>query len=234
MGLKKMSKVIALIFARGGSKGVRRKNIKPLNKKPLILYTLELAKKSNLFDHIFVSTEDKEIADIVLKSGVGVIKRPRYLASDTSPEFKSWKHAVKYLESKKIDSKKIVILPTTSPLRNTSDIKRAISKLNNKSDIIISIAETDHNPYFNMVKIDDKDLIEIASKNQKINRRQDSPKIYNITTVVYATTASYIKKSTGIFDGKVRAVKIPVERAMDIDSNYDFYMTELQIKDKLI
>ena len=101
-----MSKVIALIFARGGSKGVRRKNIKPLNKKPLILYTLELAKKSNLFDHIFVSTEDKEIADIALKSGVGVIKRPRNLASDTSPEFKSWKHAVKYLESKKLIVKK--------------------------------------------------------------------------------------------------------------------------------
>lgn len=229
-----MSKVIALIFARGGSKGVRRKNIKQLNKKPLISYTLELAKKSNLFDYIFVSTDDKEIADIALKSGVGIIKRPKNLASDTSPEFKSWKHAVKYLESKKIDSKKIIILPTTSPLRNISDIRRAIAKLNNKTDMVISINETDHSPYFNMVKILNNGLAEVAIQDSKIERRQDSPKIYNMTTVVYVTTASYIRRSDSIFEGKVRAIKIPVERAMDIDSNYDFYITELIIKDKKI
>ena len=234
MDQKKMSKNIAFIFARGGSKGIKRKNVKHLNGIPLILYTLEIAKKSNLFDHIFVSTDDQEIANLAINSGIKLIKRPKSLATDISPEFKSWKHAVKYLDQNKIKSKKIVILPVTSPLRNISDIERAITKLNNKTDMVISINETDHSPYFNMVKINKNGLAEIAIQDSKIERRQDSPKIYNMTTVVYATTASYIRKSDSIFEGKVRAIKIPVERAMDIDSNHDFYITELLIKDKKI
>ncbi len=231
MNQKKMSKNIAFIFARGGSKGIKRKNVKHLNGIPLILYTIKIAKKSNLFDHIFVSTDDQEIADIANNSGIKIIKRPKSLATDKSPEFKSWKHAINYLDQNNIKSKKIVILPVTSPLRNISDIKRAITKLNNKTDIVISINETDHNPYFNMVKINKNGFAEIAIKDSKIERRQDSPKIYNMTTVVYVTTASYIKRSKGIFEGKVRAINVPIKRAMDIDSNYDFYITELIIKD---
>ena len=223
-------KNIALIFARGGSKGVHKKNIRIFNNKPLICTSIDLAKKSDLIDEVYVSTECSEIAEISKKSGAKIIERPKYLATDESPELESWKHAVNYLNENKIISHKIIILPVTSPLRSLSDVNSAIRMFKIESDIIISITETNHNPYFNMVRVDKEGFYKLVLMNDTaIMRRQDTPKIYNMTTVIYVTNDKYIMKAKNLLEGKVGAIKIPPERAIDIDSELDFKIANLLI-----
>ena len=221
-------KNIALIFARGGSKGVHKKNIRIFNNKPLICTSIDLAKKSDLIDEVYVSTECSEIAEISKKNGAKIIERPKYLATDESPELESWKHAINYLNDNKIMSHKIIILPVTSPLRSLSDVNSAIRMLKIENDIIISITETNHNPYFNMVRVDKEGFYKLALKNNAaITRRQDAPMIYNMTTVIYVTNDKYIMKAKNLLEGKVGAIKIPPERGIDIDSELDFKIANL-------
>lgn len=227
-----MSKNIALIFARGGSKGIKKKNIKLLNGKPLISHTLELAINSKIFKHVYVSTENKSIAKIALSLGAKIIKRPKYLATDLSPELESWKHAMRHLKKEKILFDKVAILPVTAPLRNLSDIKKGIKLLQKNIDMIISVNNTDRHPYFNMVKINKNGLVSIAIKKRNIARRQDAPLVYNMTTVIYVTTASYITKTSNILSGRVKALKVPIERALDIDTPHDFHIAELIMTNK--
>lgn len=113
-----MSKIIfAFIFARGGSKGIKRKNLKKLNGKPLIYYSINIAKQLDIFKKIFVCTDSDEIINYSKKLKVEVIKRPKYLATDNSPEFLSWKYAIQYLKKNNIFFDTFVSLPATSPLR---------------------------------------------------------------------------------------------------------------------
>ena len=223
-------KNIALIFARGGSKGVHKKNTRIFNNKALICTLKKQKKKSDLIDEVYVSTECSEIAEISKKNGAKIIERPKHLATDDSPELESWKHAINYLNDNKIMSHKIIILPVTSPLRSLSDVNSAIRMLKIESDIIISITETNHNPYFNMVRVDKEGFYKLALiNNVAIPRRQDAPKIYNMTTVIYVTNDKYIMKAKNLLEGKVEAIKIPPERAIDIDSELDFKIANLLI-----
>mgnify|MGYP001238642144 CR=1 FL=1 len=116
----------AFIFARGGSKGLPRKNIKLLDGKPLISYSINVAKSLNIFSNIFVSTDCDEIASVSREYGANVIMRPEDLATDSSPEWLSWRHAISYVASEYGKFDKFVSLPATSPLRNKQDINRAI------------------------------------------------------------------------------------------------------------
>lgn len=228
-----MKKNIALIFARGGSKGIPKKNIKKINNVPLIDYTILQAKNSNLIDDIYVSTESDEIAEIAMLHDIKVIKRPQNLATDDSPELESWKHSINYLENLEVPINKIIVLPVTAPLRNLIDINSAIELLNETSDIIISITETNHNPYFNMVQETKEGNYKIAIKNDfNISRRQDVPKIFNMTTVIYVTYPSYIKNTKNLLDGNVQAIKVPSERAIDIDNDFDFEIAEYFLNKK--
>jgi CMP-N-acetylneuraminic acid synthetase len=218
----------AFIFARGGSKGLPGKNIKNLNGKPLIQYTIEQALSSTKIDKIFVSTDDQEIASISRGLGVYVIKRPPELASDTSPEWLSWQHAIHWVSNKFGSFDYFLSLPATSPLRNVEDIHAAISKLKaTKSDICLGITPSNHSPYFNMVKINNEGFLKLVAKpDNDINRRQDAPTIYNITTAIYATTPKFVCNSGSIFSGNVCSIEIPTERAVDIDNIYDFLLAE--------
>lgn len=223
-----MMKNIALVFARGGSKGLLNKNIIKLNGKPLIYYAISLAKNSKIIDDIYVSTEDFRISKIANNYGAKIIKRPKYLATDNSPEIKSWQHAIKYLNKKNIFPSKIFVLPTTSPLRNQNDLNKASKMLNSKTDIVISITETNHNPYFNMVKLNNQKYCKLIMKSKKkYYRRQEAPKVYNMTTSIYATTPKYILNSKNIFDGKVKGLMIPFERSIDIDNKFDFELAKI-------
>ena len=150
------------------------------------------------------------------------------MASDISPEWLSWQHAISWVEDRYGEFDTFVSLPTTSPLRRVEDINKAIAmKDEGKADTIIGITESKNNPYFNMVKFDsDDNLTIISSLDTKITRRQDQPKVFNITTVVYATSPLFIKNNNGIFDGKVNGIIIPKENAVDIDDIYDFKYAE--------
>lgn len=222
---------IAIIFARGGSKGLPRKNIRKLNGVPLIGYSIRIAKQIEVIDHVIVSTDDLEISDVAKNLGAEVpFIRPKYLAEDDTPEIDCWKHAIRFFEKdvRYCNMKYILSLPPTSPLRAKEDVEKAISCLiNEKPDLVVGISESDKNPYFNMVKIDQNGYISLVCKApKKFIRRQDAPKVHNITTIVYATTVDYVLRSDNLYDGNVKGVIVPRERALDIDNRIDFAFAE--------
>ena len=121
-------------------------------------------------------------------------------------------------------------LPTTSPLRSKVDVENCLKSINSKSDVVIGITKSSKSPWFNMVKINkDKSLSILIDSGSKVNNRQESPKSYEITTVAYVTKPEFVKNSKGDFDGKVFGVEIPPERAIDIDTKFDFEIAEYLI-----
>jgi N-acylneuraminate cytidylyltransferase len=220
-------RIFAFIFARGGSKGVPGKNIKDMCGKPLIAYSIEIAQAIDSIDKIFVSTEDDNIATIAKKYGADIIPRPHNLAQDDSSEWLAWQHAVKWLGEKGESFDIFVSLPTTSPLRNKKDIINCLNALNNYTDIVVSMTESQRNPRFNMVeKQKDGFLKLVIEGDTEYQRRQDVPVVYDLTTVAYVTRPEFIKRSKGIFDGRISGVEIPSERAIDIDTELDFKIAE--------
>ena len=228
-------KTIAFIFARGGSKGLPGKNIKPLNGKPLLQYSIDTAKKISEIDDVFVSTDCDAIAGVALACGAKVIKRPDELATDTSPEWLSWRHAIDYVTEHFGVFDRFVSLPATSPLRNESDVLAALNKLNSSdADICISVSPANRSPYFNMVKVAEDGNVEIVIKPEgAVSRRQDAPEVYDITTVVYATSVNFVQEQSSIFSGKVVATIVPKIRAVDIDDIFDFMFAESILKSGL-
>lgn len=227
-------KNFAFIFARGGSKGLPGKNIKPLLGKPLIVYAIDLAKSSSVIEKVFVSTDDDEIANISVASGAEVIIRPKELSSDNSPEWLAWRHAIEQARLMYGEFDNFVSLPPTSPLRGLEDVEAAISKLTvENADICISVVEASRSPFFNMVIEAENGFFELVNKPRNcVERRQDSPQVYDITTVVYVASPSFILNSYGIFSGNVTSVEVPKKRAVDIDDIYDFLLAEAILKEE--
>lgn len=225
---------IGLIFARGGSKGLPRKNTKLLNGKPLIAWSIEQAKAVNEIDRVIVSTDCEEIAKISIKYGAEVpFMRPSELATDDSPEWLSWQHALNFLKNEnEILPDAIVSVPPTAPCRSTLDIQNAIKKFfENEIDAIITVTESNRNPWFNMVQESEDGYVDLVNKPKNtIYRRQDAKKVYDMTTVAYVLRPSFILNNNSIFSGKIKALKIPVERSLDIDSIYDFHIAEYLLK----
>jgi N-acylneuraminate cytidylyltransferase len=224
--------IFAFIFARGGSKGVPGKNIRNLDGKPLLAHSILMAQSIDKISRVFVSTDDQDIADIGDKYGAEIIKRPLELAQDDSPEWLAWLHAVEWLESRNEFFDCFVSLPTTSPLRNKVDVTNCIGVLDEETDIVITTTDTARSPYFNMVKEKDGYSRLIMESDSGYVRRQDVPKVYDMTTVAYVTRPDFIKKNSKIFDGRVKSVLIPKERAIDIDNEIDFKMAEILIKEE--
>ena len=122
----------------------------------------------------------------------------------------------------------LVVIPTTAPLRSVEDINRCIEKFEEgESDIVITITEANRNPYFNMVNLDSNGNTTLLIQNEsKFIRRQDSPEVFDVTTVAYVVKPKFVKQNEGIFDGRVKSVIIPKERAVDIDNKGDFEFAE--------
>jgi CMP-N-acetylneuraminic acid synthetase len=228
-------RTFAFVFARGGSKGLPGKNIRPLLGKPLLGYAIELAKSLDDIEQVFVSTDDKEIAEVAIAYGAMVIDRPSELASDTSAEFLSWRHAVTWVEQQYGVFDRFISLPATAPLRSKDDVRAAMLKLHQtNADICVSMSPAERSPFFNMVRQLPDGLVEIALKSDgEVIRRQDAPVLFDLTTVVYVTTPAYIHHSDGVLSGKVAAVEIPKQRAVDIDDIYDFLVAETLLKHSL-
>ena len=226
-------KTYAFIFARGGSKGVPGKNIKEICGKPLIAYSIQIAKEIESIDKIFVSTEDGNIAVVSKKLGANIIPRPVNLAQDESPEWLAWQHAIDWLEKNGESFDVFISLPTTSPLRSKKDVTQCLTFLDEKTDIVVGITKASRSPWYNMVQKNDNGFIDILMKNGNLyTRRQETPAIFDMTTVAYVSRPDYIKKATGIFDGKVKGVEIPIERALDIDTELDWKFVEYMMTNK--
>ena len=229
----KKNKTIAFIFARGGSKGIPKKNIISLGGKPLIQHTIEIALASNLIDRLIVSTDDAEIAKISELAGAETpFLRPASLSEDNSPEWLAWQHAINYVQDKNGIFDIFVSLPTTSPLRSLDDINLCIRTIEDNSDcdIVITINNSKRNPYFNMVSLNDDGFAELAIKSKiPIVNRQRAPKLFEVTTVAYVSRPNFILNSKGIFEGRVKTVLIPDERSLDIDTHTDLAFAEYLI-----
>ena len=220
---------VALICARGGSKGLPKKNTKLLNGKPLITWSINLAKKIDRISRIIVSTDNQEIADIAISSGAEVpFIRPSHLAEASSDEWKVWQHAVEFMKNNNFTQSNLISLPPTSPLRTIQDISKCLDEFEKqKFEAIITVADSYRNPYFNMVRLEkNKNIKILIESDKKIIRRQDAPKVYDVLTVAYVTSFDYIINKNNIFEGKVGAVRIKKENAIDIDTALEFEIAE--------
>ena len=217
--------IVALICARGNSKGIKNKNLLKFKNTTLLGQAIKQSHKSKLINRVIISTDSKKIVKEAKKHNADIpFLRPAKLSRDNSPELLAWRHAVNFLEKeskKKIDY--IVSVPTTSPLRSVSDINRAIILAKKKNlDIVFSITKSTKNPFFNMVSIKKKKLKLICEKKNRIFRRQDAPKCYDLTTVCYVFKPKYIFKTKDLFKGKTGFITIPKERSLDIDDKFDY------------
>jgi len=228
---------VAFIFARGGSKGVPGKNVRLLCGKPLIAWSIEHAKAVSSIRRIIVSTDSEEIATIAEEYGAEVpFFRPAELAQDDSPEWMAWRHGLQHLidtEGKLPDA--MVSVPATSPLRQPVDIENCLTEfMRGDSDVVITMAEAYRNPWFNMVKVKADDTVElIMPPTSVISRRQDAPSVFDMTTVAYVINPAFVFSNNSIFTGRVRAVEVPLERAIDIDTLLDFEIAEFLMNREL-
>ena len=220
-------KIFAFIFARKNSKRIKNKNIKTINNKTLLEYSINSAKQIRVIDKIYVSTDSNLMVNIAYKKKVSVIKRPKILCKDDSNELLSWKHAIDFLKMKKEKFDIFVSLPTTSPLRGKKDIIKMIKTFKRtNSDLVISVTKTNRIPNYNMVKVDKSARAYLAIDKKRLKLKKEE-KIYDMTTVGYVAKTQYIEKTKNLLSGKVTAVEIPRERALDIDDNFDLHLGRL-------
>ena len=222
--------VVAFIFARGGSKGIPNKNIQILGGKPLIAWAIESAFEVPRIKRVIVSTDSEKIAAISREYGADVpFIRPSELATDQSPEWLAWQHGLNYLqETDGILPHAMVSVPATAPLRLAIDIENCIDEFEKGlSDIVITVTDAHRSPYFNMVEVETDGSVNLVNKLDKvIVRRQDSPTVYDMTTVAYVVNPEFVMSKGAIFEGRVAMVHVPLERAIDIDSPLDFQIAE--------
>ena len=223
-------RAVALICARGGSKGVPGKNIRPLGGRPLIAWAIAAARVLPRVGRVIVSTDSMEIAAVARAAGADVpFMRPAELAQDASSEWPVWQHALSFLhDDEGAHPDALLVVPTTAPLREPSDLDRCLDDFERGDvDTVIAVTDAHRNPYFNMVTTGTDGLARlVVAPSGAVTRRQDAPAVFDMTTVGYVARPSFVMQSRGIFDGRVRSVHVPVERALDIDTLLDFQFAE--------
>ena len=230
-----MPNVFAFTFARGGSKGVPRKNVRLLGGKPLIGWAIDLSRELPFVAAHYVSTDDDEIAAVGKRFGANIIQRPSELASDTASEWLAWQHAVAHLIDQGLAAKEDVFLslPATAPLRTLADIQGAYQQyVDNGLDILVTATDAQRNPYFNMLKPSVHGGFELVCQGEA-HRRQDAPECYDMTTVCYITTFGFIQSATGVLDGRVDMYRVSPRSAVDIDTEQDFRLAEFYLTEPL-
>ena len=223
-------KAIAFIFARGGSKGLPGKNICPLGGKPLIARSIEHALAVKRIERVIVSTDSEEIAAVARQYGAEVpFIRPAELVRDDSPEWLAWRHGLNYLrETAGTLPEVMVSVPTTAPLRLPLDIENCLDEYEKgDADMVITVTDAHRSPYFNMVKTNTDGTVGLVNPPQSaIACRQDAPVGYDMTTVCFVANSEFVMTHYATFEGRVKAVHVPTERAIDIDTLLDFQFAE--------
>jgi CMP-N-acetylneuraminic acid synthetase len=229
-------KPLCFIGARGGSKGVFEKNIRKLNKHPLIHYTIKKAIKSNLFSHVIVSTDSDRIAKIAKKSGADVpYMRPKKLATSTASMLDVLIHGIKKLRKLEYEFDVIVCLDATVPFLKTKDIDRSIRLLRKHNcDQVVGVYKQHLNPYFNMVEKNSKGFLEFSKKlKTRPKRRQDAPIVYQLTGLYVFDVKQFLKYST-ILSPKTLPYEIELETGLMIDHEIEFKIADLLVQHKIL
>jgi len=230
-------KVLCTICARGGSKGVKNKNIKLLNGKPLIAYTIEQAKKSGLFEHVVISTDSNNIANVAKEYGAEVFfKRSPEMASDTAGKLDVVKDAFNRSEKYYHEVYDYhVDLDATAPLRETQDIINAFEQfLSDNNDNLITAMPSRRSPYFNLVEMDKTGKVYLSKTlDSQVVRRQDAPLSYDMNASIYIWKRDVLLNNDSIFLENTGLYVMPEERSIDIDTLEDYKYVEFLMKEKL-
>lgn len=229
-------RVLGIIPARGGSKGVPRKNIRLLGGKPLLAYTAESSLQSKKLTRIILSTEDEEIAEIGRQYGLDVpFIRPSELAEDTTPTLPVIQHALKKLEAEGDVFDAVCLLQPTNPLRRAKDIDNCIELLeNSQADSVVSIlpVPAEYNPKWVYWQSDDGSICLSTGETEPITRRQDLPTAYYRDGTVYVTRSETICKQNSLYGNNVRGYKINPDYSTNIDTENDWKKAEERINQK--
>jgi CMP-N-acetylneuraminic acid synthetase len=221
---------IAFIFARGGSKGLPGKNIRPFAGKPLLAWSIEHAKAVKRIRRVIVSTDSSEIAGVAREYGAETpFIRPASLSADDSSEWLAWRHALDFVrEEEGAYPEAMVSVPTTAPLRIPEDLEKCLDLFQEgDADLVITVTEAHRSPFFNMVRQHEDLTYGLVTPPEKdLTRRQDTPTVYDMTTVGYVADPRYVMRENSLFAGRVKAVHIPKTRSIDIDTMLDFQTAE--------
>lgn len=224
-------KTLVIIPARGGSKGIPRKNIKPLNGKPLIYYTIDCARAICLDEDICVSTDDAEIISVVEQYGLKVpFVRPAELASDTAGTYEVLLHAMDFYEKQSRHYDAVVLLQNTSPFRRAEQVKEALNLYNDNVDMVVSVKECAANPYYCVFEEDNNGYLHVCKGDGNIFRRQDAPKVYEYNGAIYIMNAETLR--TTHMHKMQKRVKYVMDdlSSFDLDTMWDWQMAEAIIK----
>jgi len=217
-----MHKTCAFVFARGGSKGLPGKNILPIAGLPLVAHSIQTAQLLDSIEGVYVSTDCQDIAAIALAAGATIIDRPAELASDTAPEWLAWQHAIQWVQANHGNFDRFLSLPPTAPCRSVNDVQRCLDALTSDVDLVLTMTPSHRSPWFNMAVQKRDGYLGLVKSDDKVKRRQDSPICFDISTAAYVARPTFILGSRGIWDGRIRGVEVPLERAIDIDTDVDY------------
>ena len=220
---------VALICARDGSKGIKSKNLQYVGEHTLVGWSIHAAMQIDRLSQVLVSTDSARIASVAREYGANVpFLRPAALATDSSPEWLVWRHALEHLSESTTPVDGLVVIPPTAPLRHPNDIEQCIDLFEQSdSDVVLTVTTANRSPYFNMVKSTGPSEVGLViPPDKEIVRRQDVPEVFDITTVAYVAKPEYVMHAGGIFEGKVGSVFVPPERAIDIDTAMDLMFAQ--------
>lgn len=226
-------KALYIIPARGGSKGIPHKNIKPLAGKPLIMYSIDMARTLASDTDICVSTDDEAIAQVATEAGLEVpFLRPAHLSTDTAGSREVMLHAVEYYRSLGREYDTIVLLQPTSPLRTAEDVRGCIELYNDRIDMVVSVKPAASNPYYNCFETDSDGYLHISKGDGLYTRRQDAPKAWEFNGAVYVINIESLKAMPmGKFARRVM-YEMPTERSIDLDTPADWAIAEYLINNR--
>lgn len=225
-------KALYLIPARGGSKGVPRKNVRELDGKPLIVHTIEHALKVAPKEDVVVSTDSEEIQTVAAAAGASVpFVRPSQLAGDTSGSREVMLHAIDFFATSGKEYDTIVLLQPTSPLREPADIKRAVELYaSSDADMVVSVAPARTNPYYNAFEADKEGYLKISKGDGKLTRRQDAPEVWEFSGAIYVIRVASLRERKLTQFEKILPLPTTEESAIDIDREIDFLICEEILK----
>nr|WP_278548267.1 ATP-binding cassette domain-containing protein [Catenibacterium mitsuokai] len=227
--------ILVIIPARGGSKGIPHKNVKELNGKPLICYSIDAARQLTTDENICVSTDDDVIIKVVEDYGLKVhFKRPAELATDCAGTNGVLLHALEFYEKQGRKYDVVVLLQPTSPFRETKSLKEAVALYTSDIDMVVSVKEAATNPYYNSFEEDAEGLLVISKGDGTIERRQDAPKVWEFNGSIYVINSTRLKEVGLSKLNRIRKYVMDDLHSIDIDSMFDWYMAEKVISSHLI
>ena len=232
----KGNSILVTVCARGNSKGVENKNIRLLDNKPLICYTLDVIKKSNMIDDYIISTDSSDIMKVIRNYGFDVyFKRPKYLAGGKVSRIEAIRHAVLWAEKNfKCRYDIIADLGVATPLKNSEDLKNSVELFVKSGAFnVFSVTPSRRNPYYNMVEKRGDRISLVKVLHKKITDRRNAPKVYDMNDGIFVWKRDVLFSNTPQFNRKTGIYVMPSARSVDIDEEFDFNMAEFLMKKKI-